>query len=95
MLSTITGCRKQLQQWAEVLKNSHPSYQNSIPYQRYMNIGKLGSRGVFMSDTCNGARKTYRLIVEKVHEAAEDLRKYDSDNIHVLEVDCWNQLRNV
>ena len=60
-----------------------------------MNIGKLGSSGALMSDTCNGARKTRRLIVEKVHEDAEALRKYKYDGIRVLEVDCWNHLRNM
>ena len=48
-----------------------------------------------MSDTCNGARKTRRLIVEQVHEAAEALHKDDSDDIRVLEVDYWNHLRKV
>ena len=35
----------------------------------------------------NGVRKMRRLIVEQVREAAEALRKDDSDDIHVLEVD--------
>ena len=60
-----------------------------------MNIGKFGRGGALMSDTCNGERKTHRLIAEKVHEAAEDLRKDDSDDIRILEVDYWNYLRNV
>ena len=37
-----------------------------------------------MPDTCNGARKTRRIIVEKVHMAVEALRKDDSDEIRVL-----------
>ena len=60
-----------------------------------MNIVKLGSGGALTPDTCNGARNIWCLIVEKVHEAGEGLRKDDSDNIPVLEVDCWNHLRNV
>ena len=42
-----------------------------------------------------GQLKTRRLIVEQVHEAVEDFQKDDSDDICVLEVDCWNHLRNV
>ena len=47
------------------------------------------------SDKHNGVRKTLCIIVEQVNEAAEYLRKYDSDRIRVLEVGCWNHLRNV
>ena len=78
-MSTISGCGKRFQQWADLLGHSHPSYQNDIPDPSSMNIGKLGSGGDLMSDTCNGQIKTRRLIVEKVHEAAEALRKDDSD----------------
>ena len=95
VLSTISVCGKRLQQWVEVLKHSHPSYQYYIPDPSSMNIGKLGSSGALMSDTCNGARKTRRLIVEKVHEDVEALRKDKYDGIRVLEVDCWNHLRNM
>ena len=47
------------------------------------------------SDKHNGVRKTLCIIVEQVNEAAEYLRKDDSDCIRVLEVGCWNHLRNV
>ena len=78
-----------------MLEHSHPSYYHNIPYPSSMNIGKLGSDGALMSDTCNGARKTHHLIAEKVHEAAKYLRKDDSYEIRILEVDYWNCLRNV
>ena len=48
-----------------------------------------------MPNTFNGSRKTRCLIFEKVHEAAEALHRDYSDDIHVLEFDCWNHLRNV
>ena len=60
-----------------------------------MNIGKLGNGGALKSDTGNGVRNTRRIILDKVHESAEALCKYDSDDIRILEVDCWNHLRNV
>ena len=60
-----------------------------------MKIVKLGKGGVLTSYICNCARKMRRLIVEQVHEAAEALRKGDSDDIHFLEVYCWKHLRNV
>ena len=47
------------------------------------------------SDKHNGVRKTLCIIVEQVNEAAEYLRKDDSDCIRVLEVGCWNHLRNL
>ena len=60
-----------------------------------MNIGKLGSGGALTSDTLNWASKIRRLIVEKFYEYEESLSKDDSDDIRVLEVDCWNHLRNM
>ena len=60
-----------------------------------MNIGKLGSIGALTSDTCNGEIKTCRLIVDQVYEALESLCKDNYDEIRVLEVDCWNPLRNM
>ena len=60
-----------------------------------MNIGKLGSKIDLTSETCNGARKMRRLIVEQVHEAEEDLSKDESNDIRVLEVYCCNHLINV
>ena len=95
VMSTITGCGKRLQWWVEVLEHSHPSYHNNIPGPNSMNICKLGSGGDLTPDTCNGAIKTCRLIAEKVHEDVEALRKDESDDIHILEVDCWNQFINI
>ena len=95
VMSNIVSCGKRLQQWEEVLNHSHPSYQKNTPDPSFMNIGNLESGGALTSEKCNGARKTRRLIVDKVHEAVEDLRKYNSYDIRVLEVDCWNHLRNV
>ena len=60
-----------------------------------MNIDKLGSGITLTSLTSNGARKTRRIIVDQVHDPAEALRKDESDDIHVLEVDRWGHHRNV
>ena len=81
--------------WGEVLECSHPSYQHNIPDPSSMNNYKLVSNSYLTSDTYNGVRKTHSLIVEKVHEAAKYFHKDDSDDIRILEVDCWNHLRNV
>ena len=94
MFSTIVGCRKRLQHWG-VLKYLHPLYQHDITYLSSMNVGMLGSSSALTSDICNGAWKTQNLIIEQFHEAVEALSKDDSDDIHVLEVDCWNHLRHL
>ena len=60
-----------------------------------MKIVKLGKGGVLTSYICNFARKMRRLIVEQVHEDVEALRKEKYDGIRVLEIDCWNHLRNI
>ena len=71
-----------------MLEHSHPSYHHDIPDPSSISIGKSGRVGALTSDTCNGARKTSRLIVEQFHDTVEDLRKDDYDDIRVLEVDC-------
>ena len=95
VLSTIADFRKWLQRCAEVLEHSNSSYQTNIPYPRSMNIVRLGRISALMSDTCNGERDTRRLIVEQVHEAVKYFLKNDSDDIHILEVDFCNHIRNV
>ena len=92
MLSTIVGCGKRLQWWAEVLEHSHPLYQQDIPYPSSMNINKFGSGSDLTSNTCNGASKIRHIIFEQVHEAAEDVRKVLCDDIRVLDVDFLNHL---
>ena len=77
------------------MEHSNTSYQHNIPDPGYMNIGKLGSGSDLTSETCNGEMKTRRIIVDKLNEAVEDLRRDDSNDICFLEVDCWNHLRNV
>ena len=95
VMLTIVGCRKRLQRSTELLEYSYPSYQHNIPDPSSMNISKLGNGGALTLSICNGESKTSRLIVEKSYEATEDLGKDNSDNIHVLDVDCWNHLRNL
>ena len=83
---------KRLERWKEVLSKNYPSYQHDIPTIVDMNIGKLGNGGTVNSDTCNTARKTRRIIVEKINDAAGEMNISETN---VLEVDCWNHLRNV
>ena len=83
-----------LQRWEETTKRMYPSYNHDIPPSCAMNIGKLGSGGAVTSDTCNSARKTRRLLVDCIEEAARDLSP-DNENNHIIEVDCYNHLRNV
>ena len=93
-MSTIVGYSKWLQWLAEVLDHSHPSCYHNATYPSYMNIGKLVRNSALTPDTCNGARKTCLIIVEKIHEDAEALLKDDSNKTCVLEVDYWNHLRS-
>ena len=83
---------RRLQRWAEVIKQQFPDYVHDIPPPSAMNIGKLGSGGAITSDTCNGARKTRRLLVDVVKDAAKEM---STAQVIVFEIDCWGHLRNV
>ena len=85
---------KHLQHWEATMKNIYPSYNHDIPPSSAMNIGKLGSGGAVTSDTCNSARKSRRLLVDCIEEAARDTNP-DNLNNHVIAVDCYNHLQNV
>ena len=60
---------------------THPDKVHLIPTLDSIHIEKLGNDGVVMTDTCNGAQKLRRLLVDRI------------DGSHDL--DCINHLRNV
>ena len=60
-----------------------------------MNIGKLVYSGAVTSDTCNAVRKTRRLLVDAIKNAAIEMNAGDIINSVILEVDCWHYFRNV
>jgi hypothetical protein len=55
---------------------------NSIPQLNDINLDKLGDNGSVMTDTCNGAQKTNRLLVQSIKGTAHSMY-------------CYNHLRNV
>ena len=54
----------------------------------------MSSCGAVTSDTCNAARKTNRLLKEKIEQATIRMRT-PNDDISVIQVSCWNHLRNI
>jgi hypothetical protein len=58
-----------------------PDKVHLIPTPDSISIDKLGDDGVVMTDTCNGAQKLRRILVDRI------------DGVHDL--DCMNHLRNV
>ena len=92
ILDMIKHAGERLHRWKEVIEEMYHSYQHDIPVSDEVNIGKLSKGDAVISDTCNDARKTRRLLVNEIKEAAAEM---STDEIVVLEVDCWNHLRNV
>lgn len=88
-----------------VFEELFPGVPHEIPDSTGMDIAKLGGGGAICSDNCNGALKVKRLFKEAVEQAVKD--SYDTDTwgsftkeqqsakLLVLEIDCWNHLRNV
>ena len=64
----------------EVVQARYPDKVNLIPKPDSISIDKLGNDGVIMTDTCNGAKKLRRILVDRI-DGAHDL-------------DCMNYLRN-
>jgi hypothetical protein len=88
-----------LARWAEVHEHMHPGDEHDIPDVSEMNIGKLGGTGAASTDTAAPARKQRRLLCAAVAQAAAEWHEIDPESsdqrLHVLEIDCWNHLRNV
>ena len=55
-----------------------PEMINSIlPQLNNINLEKLGDNGSVMTDTCNGAQKTNRLIVQSIEGTAHSMYCYN------------------
>jgi hypothetical protein len=80
-VSKINSLKHRLQRLIEVVAAKHPDKVHLIPTPDSISIDKLGNDGVVMTDTCNGAQKLRRLLVDRI------------DGSHDL--DCMNHLRNV
>ena len=65
----------------EVVITKFPDKVHLIPTPDSISIDKLGDDGVVMTDTCNGAQKLRRILVDRI------------DGVHDL--DCMNHLCNV
>jgi hypothetical protein len=61
--SQIHNLKVQLTRWREITARDFPEMLNSIPQVNDINLEKLGDNGSVMTDTCNGAQKTNRLLV--------------------------------
>ena len=83
---------KRLTRLAAVFTRLFPNHPHDIPGAHEMNIGKLGSGGAVTSDTCNAALKTSRLLEEAIVTAAKEM---GNEEPAVLQIRCWNHLRNV
>ena len=59
-----------------------PDKIHMIPSDNNIDISKMGYGGAITTDTCNSARKTRRILVERIDGA-------------VHEMDCMHHLRNV
>ena len=94
VMETVHRGGKRLHRWAHKMEKMYPSINHDIPSASAIDIGKLGYDSVVTSDTCNSAQKTRILVVDQITNAALVLSD-DTDNINVLEIDCWNHLRNI
>ena len=94
IVSMVQRGAKRLERWSEKMKAIYPTYKHDIPPPNQMNLYKLGAGGAVTSDTCNAARKTSRILKEKIEQAAIRMSR-PGDDVSVIQVSCWNHLRNI
>ena len=72
---------------------------HDIPDASAMNLSKLGTGGIIMTNICNAARKLNRLLVAHVEEVETEKTQLESNefelNILLLQADCHHHLQNV
>jgi len=95
---------QRLEVWGEEMATRHPDAKHDIPRATALNIAKLGGAGAISTDTCNQARKLRALLKEEVKKAVQLQCGARRDAmtpaeqeaaVHVVEIDCWNHLRNI
>ena len=92
ILDMMTRGGHRLQGWSRSTSSMYSSYVHDIPNPDKVAISKLHKGGTVNSDTYNSARKTRRLLVKSIEDEAALL---SVDETMILELDCWNHLRNV
>lgn len=101
VLQCFKDCSLLLDHWRSVtatLYPSRPELVEMIPPSSDLNIAKLGkgSGGNVMTDTCNGAKKLQRLIIEEVKAmAVSDGVNITDEQLVVRSGVCWQHLRNI
>jgi hypothetical protein len=75
--SQIHDLKVQLTRWRGITARNFPEMLNSIPQVNYINLEKLGDNGSVMTDTCNGAQKTNRLLVQSIEGTAHSMYCYN------------------
>ena len=77
----INSLKHRLERLIDVVRAKYPDKVHLIPTPDSISIDKLGNDGVVITDTCNGAQKLRRILVDRI------------DGAH--DMDCMNHLRNV
>ena len=109
MLSIQENCfrrgRDLLRRWEQKNKQMFPHDIWTGPDPDDFGLHRLGGGGSIMSDTCNAARASKRLLAERVAVAVEkhmgpiawgQLSEVQRKaQVRTNLVDCWNHLRNI
>ena len=94
IVAEFERCGRMLGRWKKVAQRVCPEYAHLIPDDKEMCISKFAKGGLLTTDGCNTAQKVRRLLKDSIEVAAREKGLSDNE-ILVLEVDCWNHLRNV
>ena len=74
--------KKSLRRLCEGVEEMFPDKVHMVPSDNNIDMPKMGYGGAMTTDTCNSARKTRRILVERIE-----------GTIH--EMDCMHHMRNV
>ena len=82
ILEKLNLLKIRLRRLREVVEERFPNKIHLLPSDNDIDVSKMGYGGAITTDTCNSARKTRRILVERIDGA-------------VHEMDCMHHLRNV
>ena len=80
LLNILENAKTWLQRWRDFCDKIFPDYTHDIPNPEQVNLAKLNG-GYINTDTCNAARKTRSLFIQKIHDLAQNWVLSDHNNI--------------
>ena len=102
--SGVTSIQSMFSEGRDLLNNWRDMTRRMLPYRQdlldklsdpmKLTLARFSENGWLMTDTCNTAQKSRKLLRKVIEAEAKD-NGMTEDEINIYEADCWHHLRNM